>query len=473
MAVVTCLHLSDLHFKSGDECEEFNQGIVLKALWKDIRTQIAKGLKPDFIVFSGDVAYHGRKEEYELAIERFFDPLLDISGLSKDRLFVVPGNHDVDWDGIDSIIVPGMVSLLTSRDDINQFLSPTRDRRLAFGKFNAYAEFVSSYFDGALTFSAAEYFYSRILETQGYRIGIIGLNSAWMSALLKDSQDKVLDQGNLLIGERQLLAALEGIEEADLRVAFFHHPIDWLHEIERFDIERRLQAECDLILHGHWHEPQVQVEESMAGHAVRIPSGAVYAHRDHPNSYGFVQVNLDSRQGEVYLRRYNDKGPGGPEWVKDILSTGEDRDGVFEFSLFHEVLEVVPASLSSDSKRILLVEDEPDWQDAIRSILVLPDFDLQVAVSYAEARAKLRTPFDLIIINLCLVHDNDYEGVALLDDLTAHVVEDYIPACIVLTGRAGSTRGLYDRYNVCEVFIKGRAFNKAQFLKEVREAVGS
>jgi predicted phosphodiesterase len=465
MAVITWLHLSDLHFKSGAEFEEFNQEVVLDSLWIDIERQISSnGLQPDFVVFSGDVVYHGKREEFEMATERFFDCLLAVTGLIKEKLFVVPGNHDLDWGEIDPIILPGMRHLLTHRDQINQFLSPTRDRGLAFRKFCAYAEFVNSYFEGALTFSDTEYFYNRIFDIQGHRIAIIGLNSAWMSAYVKDSQGKVLDQGNLLIGERQLIRALEGIGEADLRIAVLHHPLDWLHEIERFSTERRLRANCDFILHGHWHEPQVEVKHSIAGRAVYIPAGSVYAHRDYPNGYNFVQVDMSTRRGKVYLRRYNDQGPGGPEWVKDILSTGDELGGEFGLTLPQQLEDS-----ASGARRVLLVEDEPEWQKVIGSILVPPDYSLQLAASYAEARAMPLEPFDLIIVNLCLVDDRDYFGEAFLHNLVGY----HIP-CIVVTGSSTKTRGLFDRYdNVYEVFVKGKTLNRLEFLRVVEEALES
>ncbi len=72
MKIVKWLHLSDLHFKSGND-EIFNRNIVLKSLWLDIKKQVQEGLQPDFIVVSGDIAYHGKKEEYQLTINNFFN----------------------------------------------------------------------------------------------------------------------------------------------------------------------------------------------------------------------------------------------------------------------------------------------------------------------------------------------------------------------------------------------------------------
>jgi 3',5'-cyclic AMP phosphodiesterase CpdA len=96
MAGITWLHLSDWH----QEGRDFDRQVVRDALIQDIRERekkISSDLaKIDFIVFSGDVAHAGKKEEYEAAKENLFDPLLEATGLTTERLFIVPGNHDLD-----------------------------------------------------------------------------------------------------------------------------------------------------------------------------------------------------------------------------------------------------------------------------------------------------------------------------------------------------------------------------------------
>ena len=132
MTTITWLHLSDLHCRSDKAGEKFRSGVVLTSLWSDIVHQIADGLRPDFAVVTGDIAYHGKSDEYSVAKESFFEPLLQATSLPKDRLFVVPGNHDVDWALIDDVMADGMHGLLTDSDRINQFLEPTRDRGSGF-----------------------------------------------------------------------------------------------------------------------------------------------------------------------------------------------------------------------------------------------------------------------------------------------------------------------------------------------------
>jgi predicted phosphodiesterase len=371
MTTITWLHISDLHFRVGPAFEEFNRRVVLRALWQDIRNQIDQGLDPDFIAFTGDVAYSGDVEEYTLAAKFFFDPLLETTGVSKDRIFVVPGNHDVEWSKIDPSLARTMCNLLGDRDQTNQFLSHEHDRGSAFYKFDAYSRFVNSYFEGALSFDIGEYFYVRSIQVGGTRIFIIGLNSAWMSACKRNDKGEVLDLGNLLIGEKQLEEALDRIEDGGLRIALLHHPLEWLQENDRFRVEKRLDSECDFILHGHWHIPRIEIRQSLAGQAVHIPVGALFSSRDSLNGYCFARVDLEQMQGAVYFRRYNDDGPNGPEWTADTFSIGEGSQGVCYFSL------VNPSKGSRDNAGLIKhkIRGESDHDSRILRELMARSFD--------------------------------------------------------------------------------------------------
>src|SRR4030088_1314290 len=89
---ITWLHISDFHVKSGDP---YDRDVVLGALVKSAAEYRRSGRSPDLIFATGDIAYSGKPQEYELA-GKFFDDLLSAVGLPKNRLFVIPGNHDVD-----------------------------------------------------------------------------------------------------------------------------------------------------------------------------------------------------------------------------------------------------------------------------------------------------------------------------------------------------------------------------------------
>lgn len=243
---VTWLHLSDLHFR---ESRTYDENIVLKALLKDVDERIKKdSLQPDFVVVTGDIAFSCQPSEYDLA-RTFFDELLTKTGLSKNRLFLVPGNHDVNR----KLITAGAKAVgasLKDRNSVNTLLVTPSDRRLLFSRFEGYAAFVNSYFAGSMNFDDEQYFYVHALRLDDTTIALLGINSAWLAA---SDEDKA---AGLVIGERQVRSALEAAEKtgADLKIALLHHPFDWLREFDQNDSAALLLDNCDFVLHGHLHQ---------------------------------------------------------------------------------------------------------------------------------------------------------------------------------------------------------------------------
>src|SRR5262249_37526557 len=100
MSGLAWLHLSDWHQQGRD----FHRTKVRDALLHDLqeRETISPNLKTlDFVIFSGDLVYHGLPDEYRTAAGQFLDPVLKAVGVPRERLVVVPGNHDVEWDLLD------------------------------------------------------------------------------------------------------------------------------------------------------------------------------------------------------------------------------------------------------------------------------------------------------------------------------------------------------------------------------------
>jgi 3',5'-cyclic AMP phosphodiesterase CpdA len=112
MNKITWLHISDLHMRTSQSSQAYDSDVVLKKMLKDIETCIqSDSLPPDFIIVSGDIAFSSKPEEYKL-VGKFLDRLLEISHLTKDKNFIVPGNHDVDRGAITSAASAGRVRVL-------------------------------------------------------------------------------------------------------------------------------------------------------------------------------------------------------------------------------------------------------------------------------------------------------------------------------------------------------------------------
>src|ERR1019366_3630436 len=143
MQQLTWLHLSDWHQKGPD----FDRGVVRDALIKDLRERerIDPALQQvHFVVFSGDLAFSVRAVEYEGARRNLLDALLQAVGLKPDRLFIVPGNHDLDRDHVYEMLPPELQKPLDTDALVQRWLDGLKRLR-TLEPFNDYRAFVASY----------------------------------------------------------------------------------------------------------------------------------------------------------------------------------------------------------------------------------------------------------------------------------------------------------------------------------------
>ena len=197
---IRLLHLSDIHFRGG---KTWDSAPVLRDLTRFIAQEVAEGYVPDLVAFTGDLAFSGKAEEYELArrwLEDELWPALKAEGsdsLPRDRLLLVPGNHDLDRDAVDFVAEATQIALLSQRDQdrIAELLSDTDQREVLLKRHSAYLGFYS----GWLGEPHALPWWQRAIGIRGARLHVAGLDSAWMA-----SGDT--DRGNLLLGRFQKLS---------------------------------------------------------------------------------------------------------------------------------------------------------------------------------------------------------------------------------------------------------------------------
>ena len=93
---ITLLHLSDIHFIKGvsNVLSSDIDGIVRNELERDAVSLAAKEALSGIIV-SGDVAFAGKTEEFQTAIDWLHGLSIKL-GTDPSLVWCVPGNHDVD-----------------------------------------------------------------------------------------------------------------------------------------------------------------------------------------------------------------------------------------------------------------------------------------------------------------------------------------------------------------------------------------
>ena len=187
------LHISDAHFKSGDQ---YDRDVVLAALVRAVRGfQEQQGRRPDLVFFTGDVAHSGKPAEYDAA-SRFFEALLDAVGLGRDRLFVIAGNHDVDRDR-----AVGLARTLASREEADAYFAPGRASLHLSEAQGGFVEWYTGFFEGIRDPPVSSCGPVEVVEAGGLRLAVLPINSA----LFFRGDD---DHEKLCVGRRALADAV-------------------------------------------------------------------------------------------------------------------------------------------------------------------------------------------------------------------------------------------------------------------------
>jgi predicted MPP superfamily phosphohydrolase len=319
----TWLHISDLHYDL-DKDAGLERRRVEEAFFRDVKRHLSSGTVFDRIVVTGDVAQAGKEQQYSLAA-RFFETLLEITDVRPAHLHLVPGNHDVDRSEIDEptrqLGAPrGKIALA------ERLRSPFQLDALA-APFAAFRRFVANA-TGADTATLRKDL-SFVERDDVRKVAMIGVNSALGSGLVLGNGE-VHDKGNLFVGERALDELFRDLDDSWLRIAMMHHPRSYLVDFDETQLTELLVRRCDVLIHGHLHVSDFKGLASMQRALAVVPCGSLFQGDDRVNSYNVSRVNLKNRRLVVRYRRYSELQK---EFVKDLDTTGDERDGQFSAKL--------------------------------------------------------------------------------------------------------------------------------------------
>ncbi|UCH96353.1 MAG: SUMF1/EgtB/PvdO family nonheme iron enzyme, partial [Candidatus Aminicenantes bacterium] len=291
MSDIKILHLSDIHFKKKiDEDNQTFRQQVQKALIQAIETLAKEKEVPDVVVVTGDIAFSGKKHEYNEAWE-YFEKLKTV--LPTTPFLAVPGNHDVDRDqaskllSMHGIVEEGKIDkLLESKKEIKNFINV---------KFNAFLDFCQRLNPGLYETKKhkpeedetdVDYLWVKNIEEK--KVSFLCLNSAWAS-------EKKEERFKIALGYPQVIAAL-GKSTQPHRVILMHHPpFNWLEEKDAQKWSGEVFNQCGLILHGHIHVDSAVSFSTPSDSCISIGANATYTH-DGYIGFQFIEVRfLESR----------------------------------------------------------------------------------------------------------------------------------------------------------------------------------
>lgn len=284
---ISIVHLSDLHFRN-DATNRYR----LQRLKEDLLRIHSDG--SIYTTFTGDLVQNGDEDAYNLLLDEFVMPLIE----NGHEILTVPGNHDIERSRTSIDFVSKCINDTGSGylfDEDGRMLEhhpcPDHDPLV---KYNAFAALFAPY---------DEFNYWGYSKTIG-PVSFVGLNSTWLSA--KRPQPET-DLGRLRIEAHVLQKLLDSLPADTLKVALYHHPIEWLEETSRPQIKATLIENFDLALFGHVHSSDLS-------NLARADAGCIFMQSPPlrsdwslgTNGYAIIRCNVPSKKFEVDYRSYSE-----------------------------------------------------------------------------------------------------------------------------------------------------------------------
>lgn len=292
------LHISDIHFRHPvcgtpmDPDRPYRTHLV-----RDARDRARAWGQVNAILVTGDIAYRGAPPEYEAALTWLSD-LASACACPLERVFVVPGNHDVDR----SVIVNN-VSVRNAQHAIKSAAQGRRERELLeqlqdsdagralMAPLAAYNVFAARF--NCQVYSPDRLFWQQSLpfDDQGVSLLIYGLTSTLLSGAGGGDDTR----------ESLYLSPLQTVLDPVDRVVnlvMCHHPPDWF--IDQDDVEDAIRGRAAIHLFGHKHRQRIARD---AGYA-RFSAGAVNPDRNEPGwepGYNLIRLSLGETAGRRHV----------------------------------------------------------------------------------------------------------------------------------------------------------------------------
>lgn len=344
------MHISDIHRGTHTDLNNLFESLV-----RDSEEYVKQGIpKPSLIVVCGDVVEGSDEPNAEDVIRaqyyestKFFEQLVEhFLGGEKERLIIVPGNHDMfrnmskasmekyeTEETIDRRMLRRDLTLRWSWQDLSFF------KIIHFNiyqkRFNLFVEFYNQFYDTIRSISGVPEEYSDVVDLPEYNVSFALFNSCYQldhlrcvgqiypSAVMKQAR-RLRDlsrRGRLIIG-------------------VWHHHIHGLPEEENYMDYRILQPMVSNHIHiglfGHQHFSQIinqytSIEEERQ--MLLISSGSLYGGRKElatgcSRQYNIIEVDMHNSVADITVNERMDAQSDYdiPDWVKSPIGKHSLQD---------------------------------------------------------------------------------------------------------------------------------------------------
>ncbi len=302
---INLLHISDLNFNMEIKTKDAIRKNVLTEMLETLK-KVDNDWKPNIVVISGDIGYHGDAEDYSVAKE-WLSELLNVLIIPPNNLIVCPGNHDLT---LKNIIPKYEISPKTKikADDILKI----EELSTLSNWFENFNNFCKDYLSPVSIDSEPNYLIGVKKVDDFDNLEFIIINSAWFSR----KEEKVGTNINKLwigLPFLEVLKSNNQIKEIDkrtdtIKITIMHHPKQYLNEAEYNsygDIPSTYHLMANhshLILIGHSHNEYPIHSERIDDKTLIFECGATYEGKNYKSNFSIFKI--DTKNFRLHRKIY-------------------------------------------------------------------------------------------------------------------------------------------------------------------------
>ena len=242
------LHIGDLHYRKGKKFQ-FDQNNIIDKLIENLRKREED---IEFVFFTGDLVNSGTDmEDFPAAHELLFNRLTNDLKIPKENIFICAGNHDINRNGCSKALIEYFDKNVKTNDDLENYcLTDSIDLKNSFLPLKHFYNYQEKHFISTND-HRTNFFTAHKRMTCGVSIGVVTLNSSWLSSGFRE------DQSQLLIPLSAIKQALEIIKDCTIKILLIHHPLHWLKEKNYVAVEDLIHRSFNLMFSGHTHKEKI------------------------------------------------------------------------------------------------------------------------------------------------------------------------------------------------------------------------
>lgn len=306
------LHISDIHF----QVENYQSRRMRMSLLKKLH-ELNQVNPFNFVLLTGDLSHQG--QGFNETQMKFFEEILHTLNLSKEQIYIVPGNHDISRNVDRTDLIKEIIESKNPSNTLDEYLQDKDKKSKLLSSFDSFSTFYIDFLKKEYPLNDIHF----LLETENYNI--VHLNTCVIA-------NRAGEEGTLLIGKNKLLDCLSnvGVNNNKLSIVIGHHTLDCMADSDKKAMLNLFDDfNIDIYLSGHVHRAAYNIESNQYNNLLNIVSAGV--HSDDYALGGFGDFSIQNNGAtKVFQYIWNEEHE---YWTLNNTLGRKMENGVLEYQI--------------------------------------------------------------------------------------------------------------------------------------------